>query len=137
MSDELKPLDKRNQKRQKQLSQEFCESLAQELALTAETLNFELTELAVAGYREALSDMTPEQLRRGFKRARRTLNWFPKPAEVRECAYEEWKDTQPVQQYLPEAEPKWTDEDRKQWVQEMHETFDKIKSMGADKSLGP
>src|SRR5229473_3117639 len=98
MSDELKPLNRRNQKRQQQLSQEFCETLAQELALTAETLNFELTELAVAGYREALSDMTPEQLRRGFKRARRALNWFPKPAEVRECAYEEWKDTQPVQQ---------------------------------------
>lgn len=137
MDELLRRLDRQNRREQQELSPEFLQTLAQELALTAETMNFELTDLAVAGYREALSDLRPDQLRRGFRRARRTLNFFPKPNEVRECAYAEWQDEQPARQYLPEAEPQWTDEDRRQWSQEMEETFAKIKKAGADKSLGP
>lgn len=136
MDELLRRLDKQSQREQQELSPEFLQTLAQELALTAETMNFELTDLAVAGYREALSDLRPDQLRRGFKRARRTLNFFPKPNEVRECAYAEWQDEQPTKYYLPEAEPRWTEEDRKQWGEEMQETFAKIKKLGADKSLG-
>lgn len=116
MDELLKRLDRQNQREQRELSPEFLQTLAQELALTAETMNFELTDLAVAGYREALSDLRPDQLRRGFKRARRVLNFFPKPNEVRECAYLEFQDEQPIRQYLPEAEPVWSEEDRRKWT---------------------
>ena len=82
---------------------EFLEALKQELALTTETLREPLTELMVLGYSEALSDLRVEQLRWGFRRARRTLRWFPKPCEVRELSALEADDLPPLLA-LPEAD---------------------------------
>jgi len=132
MDELLKRLDKQNQREQRELSPEFLQTLAQELALTAETMNFELTDLAVAGYREALTDLRPDQLRRGFKRARRMLNFFPKPNEVRECAAAEFEDEQPLRA-LPE--PEWTKEEQESWRHEMNELREKIKGIATSKTL--
>jgi len=99
-------------------STEFSTALKEEMALTAETLHVPLTELMVLGYLEALSGLRVEQLRMGFRRARRTLKWFPKPSEVRELAALEAQDLEPSK-LLPEARPEWTAQDRKEWIEEM------------------
>lgn len=124
------PQDSRNQGRQPQPSTEFLEALKYEMALTAETMNQELTALQNMGYIEALSDLNVEQVRAGFKRARRTLQFFPKPAEVRTLAEEEIEETRPKTYYLPEPEPMWTDEDRKKWVEDIYK-------VGGKKPPGP
>src|ERR1700676_2101145 len=108
---ELKPgrLENRNR------STEFLEVLKQEMALTAETLNEPLTDLKNVGYLEALSGLRVEQIRMGFRRARRTLKWFPKPREVRELSALEAQDLEPSK-LLPEARQEWTAKERKEWL---------------------
>lgn len=111
--------DNRNRKQQQQPSAEFLEVLKYEMALTSETMNQELSELQIMGYVEALAGMSIEKLRAGFKRARRTLQFFPKPVEVHELALDEIEETTPKQYFLPEAEPEWSEEDRKKWLEEI------------------
>lgn len=111
--------DSRNPNRRPQPSTEFLEALKYEMALTSETMNQELSDLQIMGYVEALSGLSIEKIRAGFKRARRTLQFFPKPVEVRELAIEEIEESEPKQYFLPEPEPVWSDEDRETWLAEI------------------
>lgn len=105
-------LDNRNRKQPLRPSAEFLEVLKYELALTAETMAQELTELQIMGYLEALTGMTVEQIRAGFKRARRTSHFFPKPIEVRELAHEEIEENAPKSYYqLPAHDDSITTEE--------------------------
>jgi hypothetical protein len=63
--------------------------------------------------------MSIQKLRAGFKRARRTLQFFPKPVEVHQLAVDEIDENTPKQYFLPEAEPEWSEEDRKKWLEEI------------------
>lgn len=82
----------KNPKRRPQPSPEFLAALSQEMALTAETMNLQLSELQNIGYLEALSDLSVTEIRAGFKRARKTSNFFPKPIEVRELANDQLEE---------------------------------------------
>lgn len=111
--------DNRNRRPTPQPSTEFCQVLKYEMAMTAETMNQELSELQIMGYVEALSGLSIEKLRAGFKRARRTLQFFPKPVEVWQLALDELEESAPKQYFLPEPEPVWSDEDRATWLAEI------------------
>lgn len=111
--------DSRNRNRPRQPSPEFLEALKYEMAITSETMNQELSELQIMGYVEALSELSIEKLRAGFKRARRTLLFFPKPIEVQQLALDEIEEAAPKQYFLPEPEPAWSDEDRATWLAEI------------------
>lgn len=106
-------------------SQEFSDVLAREMALTAETLGVQLTELMVAGYAEALAGMTPKIMSLGFRRARKKSRFFPKPIEVREWGYEEWELIRPRFQGLP-APPEPTAEQREADKKLWEETMSKL-----------
>lgn len=112
---------------------EFSLTLAEEMVTTAEVFRCELTDPMIRGYKEALDDLSPEQLRRGFKRSRRLLTFFPKPSELRECAYEEFREFPPEREVLPE--PIWTDADRKSWSQEMEKVREKLAAVTKSKTL--
>lgn len=109
-------------------STEFSEALKQEMALTAETLNEPLSDMKIVGYLEALSNpvMRVEQIRMGFRRARRTLKWFPKPSEIRELAAIE-ADGIPVARKLAEHnyEP-MSNADREHMKEQLRQVADRL-----------
>lgn len=110
---------KNEQERPQPPSKEFLAVMTHELALTAEMMGVELTELRVMAYSEALSDLIPERIQAGFKRARRLLQWFPKAIEVRNLSLDELEESAPKKYYLPEAEPVWTDEERAEFLAQL------------------
>lgn len=63
-------------------SKAFSEALARNLAKLSEVYQRELTPLAVLGYRDALKDLPPEQVDRGFDLAIKNCD-FVTPAAVR------------------------------------------------------
>lgn len=128
-TEQSEQLVNRSPSQPRQPSAEFLEALKHEMALTAETLNHELTELQVLGYLEALADMSVVRLQAGFKRARRTLLFFPRPAEVRSLASDEIEATTPYR-CLREPEPMWTEEERKDFVDNITKTLEKIAKAG-------
>jgi hypothetical protein len=73
----------------------------------------EATEAAVWAYREALGDLTSEEIESGCREAIRRLKFFPNPAEIRECLAIARANATPkqVRPALPEAEEE-TAEDR-------------------------
>lgn len=44
-----------------------------------------VTKVQIAGYVEALDDLTPEQIEIGCRKATRTATQFPKPGHIREA----------------------------------------------------
>ena len=57
-----------------------------QLVALAEVLKESLTPESLAMYVESLADLSDDQIRRGVGRAVRELEWFPKPAKLRELA---------------------------------------------------
>lgn len=95
------------------LSAQFLEALEQEMFLTASTLKETLDPPMIVGYQEALSDLRPDQIRAGFKQARKTLRWFPKPVEVRELCRIAFDESPIGMHQLPEHVAELTPEEKK------------------------
>lgn len=89
-------------------SRELLELLARELLLTGAMFRTEITELISVGYREALSDLTPSEIERGFREARKKLKFFPLAAEIRELA----TNSEPTHYFDAGAFPAETPEQR-------------------------
>lgn len=105
---------------QSSLSVEFSETMKRELVLTAACFQASIDELLCLAYLEALRDLSPPLIHLGFKKARRSLAFFPKPVEVRELAFEEFEaEKRKEPRALPEPELVWTDEDRRQWREDI------------------
>lgn len=107
-------------------STEFSETLKQEMFLTASTLKTPIDPPMIIGYQEALADLRPDQIRAGFKRARRTLRFFPKPVDVRELSRLEFEDKPLTSGLLEAHEEPMTEEERAELRKLFAETARKL-----------
>lgn len=89
---------------------------------TGAVFRLAIDELMLAAYYEALEGMGPEQIERGFRRARRLSRFFPTPIEIREHASAEYEEERRNLPALKESEPhcsEWSEEERREFAEEL------------------
>src|SRR6266436_3826829 len=93
-------------------SSAFLDVLRKHLAIFGEHYRQSITELSVATYAEDLADLTPEQLNAACIEARRTSEFMPVSATIRNCL-SKMRSTEPVYLGPPLLEyPEITAEER-------------------------
>jgi len=115
----------------------LLEWISDELTVLAEAFGEPLTEQRQEIYCSGLVDISQDQLRVGFRRARYELKWFPKLAELRELAGalpEEHRDGRPGPEEAWAKMPKGEriEADSVVWCEEERMAYSACRSLLAD-----
>lgn len=95
-------------------SREFLDCLAKWMIVFNRVYRQPMTDAAVWAYREALSDLSVEELERGCIGAMKQTRFTPTPAEIREYGISE-AQTEPMPDYGPQV----TQEEAKEFFAKM------------------